>query len=352
MSGMAVVAAAVLALGACGNPAAHISSQRAVQNAVGSVTAQSGVHLQISLGVTPGNLMTMDKKLTKATADALASSSIILDFNTGNGEAVNSSKAHTDKANQFDFAVQVGSAAAPVEIRYVKQTLYARADVAGLLTDFGQTNSKAATSFSSIFLGLDKYVPGISALGNGNWVSVQTSQLAPLLNGVKALVPTTTAGSSQGLMQKLQAAFAANANYGTGVSDHGRTKYVVSVQARSFVQAVMTALPSSISSIPGASTGTKAIGGVVNQIPQTVLVDVWVSKNKVQEIDIDLNHFAQHPYGFAVPVRIMIGAGAPVTAPSGATALDLSKIPMLLGGLMGGSHSSSSGATAGTAPAG
>jgi len=121
--------------------------------------------------------------------------------------------------------------------------------------------------------------------------------------------------------------------------------------AHNFVQQLVGALPSSVTSMLGASAGANSINGLANKIPanQTVVFDLWVSSGKVQEIEVDLNQFA-HKYSFAVPLRVVISPGTPIQAPTGATNLDLSKIPQLLGGLIsgglgrvGGSGSSSSG---------
>jgi hypothetical protein len=169
-------------------------------------------------------------------------------------------------------------------------------------------------------------------------VSVQTSALAPLLNGLKAKLPaTTTPGSSQKLLDQLRAAFTNNATYTNAGNHGGRTEYTARLAAHNFVQQLAAALPSSMSSIPGASSVTKGLSGLASKIPanQSVVLQLWVSHNKLQEVDFDLNQF-NHKLPFAVPLRVQIGSAAPVTAPSGATSLDLSKIPQLLSGLLGG----------------
>jgi hypothetical protein len=358
LGGMALVASAALALGACSNPVSRVTTERAVSNAVGAVANQPGVNLRISLGVTPAQLMQISQRgggndgLSLQVAQAITSSSIVLDFRTGNREALKSKTVAKDRANQFDFAVQVGGST-PLEIRYLNQTIYVRADIANLLSDIGQSQSKAAEGqarFQQVLQSAKSFVPGIDALGRGQWVSAQTAAFAPLLNGLKAIVPAANPvanpAASQQLLAQLRKAFTSNATYTNAGTQNGRTEYHVSLAAHNFVQQVTAALPASIASLPGASTGTKALNGLSNKIPanQTVVVDLWVRNNRAQEIDIDLNQFG-HMYPFAVPLRIVIGSPAPVNVPSGASALDLSKIPQLLGGLLSGGLTNSGAAS-------
>jgi hypothetical protein len=225
----------------------------------------------------------------------------------------------------------------PIELRYLNQTLFVHADLHTLGADIGKDTSGLKKALQSA----NGFVPGISALGGSGWVSAQPAALAPLLNGLKAQAPaTTTPAATHDLMTKLDNAFNANATITSGGTHNGRAEYIISVRAHDFAAAAAAALPTSMLGMAGGSTATNAVSGLVNKIPasQTVVVDLWVRDNKAQEIDIDLNQFASqtHKFGFPVPLRIVIGSSTAVSAPSGAKALDLSKIPQLLGGLMSG----------------
>jgi hypothetical protein len=353
VAGLAAVMAGALVLGACGSSApASAPPKQAVNQAFRALGSQSGLDLHISLGVTAAQLQQMARAdggssaLTPHVADDIASSSIVIDYNTGNGKAINNTAAATDHAQQFGLAVQVGTSD-PIQLRYLDQTIYLRADVATLLRDLGQDPSKAA-GFGQAVQGANQYVPGIAALGQGNWVSVPVSALTGLLKGLpaagsSAATPASPAVSKQ-MLSQLHQAFTSNATYTDLGTKSGRTEYQASLAVRPFVQQALSAVGSSLgslSNVPGASSITGSINSSINKIPanQKLLVDVWVSHNKVQEIDIDLNQFS-HKFAFAVPVRILIGPGAPVTAPAGATPLNLSKLGGLLGGMLGGASSS------------
>jgi hypothetical protein len=193
----------------------------------------------------------------------------------------------------------------------------------------------------------NNYVPGLSALGDGKWVSVPASQLAALLQGLQAEMPGAAGGSSSSasdqqigqLWTQIENAFNANATYVKVGTHAGRTHYTAALALKPLVQDVERSLPSSLGSIPGASSIGKQINGVVGKLGNRKLVaDVWVSDNKVQEIDIDLNQF-DHQYGFAVPLRIRIGPGATVVPPTGATPLNLSNLGDMIGGMLGGGSS-------------
>jgi len=345
--GLAMVAVAAVVLAACGNPATKVTPTQAVSKGFGGVAAQSGVNIRVSLGVTAQQLEQMattlggsGSKLTSQIATTLTETSIDVDFNTGHGENIDSKQARTDSDDQFDFAVQI-EGGAPVEIRYLDGKIYLHADLPTLLSDFGQPSSDA-TKFQNGLQSLNSYVPGIAALGQGQWVSAQTSAFAPLLKDLKTAEPAATPAASLKLVDQLRAALAANSNYVNEGTNGGRTEYAVTVQVHNFVQQAETDLSSSLSSLPGASDLTKGLTEAQNKIPtgQTAVFDLYVSNQRVQEIVIDLNQFI-HKFTFPVPLQIQFNSGTSVAAPQGATALNLSKLSSLLGGLLGGATSTS-----------
>ncbi len=340
LGGLAAVAAAAVVLGACGSTTpASAPPQQAVNDAFRSLGSQPGATLRVSLGVTGKQLQQItagdgSHALTTTAADDIAATSVVVDLN---GRS-------TDRNGQFGLAVHVGTAPAassdPVELRYVNQTFYLRADLATLEKDLGQSTS-AAGGLQSALASPDanNSVPGLSALGQGNWVSVPASELAGLLQAAGGSGSSASDQQMQQMWTQLRNAFSDNATYTKVGTTGGRTHYTASLALKPFVQDVEQSLPASLGSLPGASSVGKQVNDAVGQLGHRKLVaDVWVRDNKVQEIDVDLNQF-DHKYGFAVPIRIQIGAGAPVVAPSGATPLDLSRLGGLLGGMLSGGSS-------------
>ncbi len=349
LGGLAAVAAAAVVLGACGSAApASAPPQQGVTRAFHSLGSRSGIDVRISLGVTGEELRQMattggSGRLSPTAARDIASTSIVVDLNSGNGKPLNSIQARTNRHETFGLAVQVGTSA-PVQLRYVGQTFYVRADLPALLNDLGQS-ATAAGGFQSALQGADAYVPGLAALGQGNWVSVPAEALRTVLNGLQTEIPgaagAANSSNSGQLWSQIEKAFTANTEFAQVGTQRGRTHYMVRLAVRPFVQDLETSLPASLGSLPGASSLGKQINSAIGKIPahQKVVADVWVSGNKVQEIDIDLNQF-DHKFSFAVPLRIVIGPGAPVVVPSGATPLNLSKVGGLLGGMLS-QHSAS-----------
>jgi hypothetical protein len=353
LGGLAAVAAAAGVLGACGSAtptsASPEQAQQAVTNAFRSLGSQSGVVLHISLGVTGAELQQLagkdgSSRLTAKAASDLAATSIVVDLNTGNGQALNK-QTSTDPDEQFGLAVNVAtakttSAASPVQLRYVNQTFYVRADLPTLLKDLDQSPS-AASGFQKAVASpeANNYVHGLATLGQGGWVSVPASTLTELLQALGGGGSSSTSMSAQQLWLQLENAFNANAVYAPAGASGGRTHYTAMLKLKPFIEDMEGLLPASLGSIPGASSVGKQINSAVGQIGnQKVVADVWVSGDKVQEIDVNLRQF-DHQSGFAVPVRIQISSAATVQPPPTSTPLDLSNVGGLLGGMLSGGSS-------------
>jgi hypothetical protein len=354
ITALSAVMAGALLLGACGTAApASAPPKQAVNQAFDALGAQAGIDLRVSLGVSAAQLQKMattnggSSGLTAQNAKDIAESSIVVAYSTGNGKSINDSQAATDPAQRFGLAVQVG-ASAPLELRDVNQTIYLKADLATLLKDLGQ-DSTPANGFSRAVEGANQYIPGLSVLAQGGWVSVPASALTGLLQGLQTELPSSsssasTPATSGQILSQLHLAFTSNTTYALAGAPGPRTHYKLTLAVKPFVHEVLTALGSSLgnlSSVPGASSIANNINSAIAKIPanQKLVADVWVSNKKAQEIDIDLNQF-DHRYAFAVPLRILIGPGEPITIPAQHTPLNLSKLGQMLGGMLGGAGTS------------
>jgi hypothetical protein len=337
----AVASVALLALGACGNPIARLTTERAVGNAFGKALAEPGLTLQISLGVTAGQLLKINQiehggsSFTAEGASALSHASFVVDVYPGHGESIQSKQFQTDPNNQLELALEVHGTR-PVEVRFLDGAVYARADLHRLLTDFGQ-NPSAASRAQRGLRKADGYLPGLAALADGRWVSVDRQQLAPLLKlgDPNASSNSATQARAGTLLDHLKSALINNTSYSNRGDHGGRTEYQLSVQARAVLQEISGDL-SNLAGDAGGVTGrmTQSLSQALARAPQTVVAQLWVKDNKAQELDIDINQFV-HKYPFAVPVRVLIAPGSLVAVPTGAIPLQLSKIPGLLGGLGG-----------------
>ena len=255
-------------------------AQQAVNNAFRALGSQSGVVLHISLGVTGTQLQQLagkdgSSRLTAKAATDLAATSIVVDLNTGNGQALNK-QAGTDPTEQFGLAVNVGTVKpasddSPVELRYVDQTFYVRADLPTLLKDLDQ-NPSAASGFQKAVTSqaANNYVPGLATLGQGGWVSVPASALTGLLQGLGSgrLVEHVDVGAAAvaPAPERLQRATPSTPEPAPA-EDARITRR--RCKLKPFVEDVERLLPASLGSIPGASSVGKQINSAVGKMRQS-----------------------------------------------------------------------------------
>lgn len=347
--------AAVLAVGAgltlsaCGG-----ATKQSAASAVGSAAAQLGrsssLSVQVSLDVTPQQAQTLSTQggstLTTAEATALSNGHLFFTVQTGHGEGVDSSQAVTDPNNAYDLGLEIGTSK-PVEIQYNHQNLYVRADLAQLFQDVGQDPSKAA-SFQKELATLNNTVPGISDLGAGKWVEVTSSSLSAIGGLLKQAAASggaaqPSASQVQATLAQLRTALASslqsNSTYSSQGTSGGRSEYRDTVNLHGFLASFGQAVQTDLGSVPlvgpQISSGVSKLEGRV-PAGRTGTAEVFVSGDKLSEVDVDLNQFATHPVKFPVPLKVTFSSPPALLAPPTATPLDLSQLPALLQQLITG----------------
>src|SRR5262249_47276418 len=126
----AVGVSAVLALGACGNPPAHLTTKQGAASIVNAALDRPGLSLRLTLGGVD-QLVQGAHAITPKVAANLANAAVVVDVYSGHGESIRSPQFAADADNQLDLAVQMGHST-PLAVRYRAGTLYARADLANL----------------------------------------------------------------------------------------------------------------------------------------------------------------------------------------------------------------------------
>lgn len=329
--------------------------QQAVVTAVSGLGQASSVGARFSIPITQSQAQQIAKKggstLTAAQAQALSTGSLFFSESTGGGEGIDSGQALHDPANSYDFGLSFGSTT-PLEFRYTGQSLYLKADVTQLLTDVGQPASKAA-SFQSALTQINTAVPGISDLNQGKWVEISHASLqalAPTLKQAEAQGGSSTPNpaalqqSALKLRTAVTSALRTDSTFARVGSSGGRTEYSVTVQVHNLLSTLAPSLESAFGSVP--SVGSKLSSQITkaeSSVPagQTAVVDVYVAGGKLSEADVDINQFAgNQKLGFPVPIRMSLTTPGPISAPSGATMLDTSKVPALLQNILGATGSS------------
>lgn len=359
--GTALVVGSALTFAACGNSSAasRQSPRQGVAQAVSALGKQSSLSVTFSVGLTKQQVEQLSSKgggtpATPAEAQAVSEGSIYLAAQTGHGEALDSAQAATDTTNSYEIGLRIGSDT-PFEVVYTSQNLYARVDAAQLLSDVGQDPAKAS-AFDSALSQAAVYVPGLDALAKGQWVELSHASLHTLgellkQQGAASGSSTPTSSEVSAAIQKLRSAFGSSLMAATTFADvgstGGRTEYKATLDVHSFLSSFGPTLESDLAAIP--VTGSKLSSSVKqglsraeSKIPanQTAVADLYVSGGKLQEADVDLNQFAgKDKASFPVPVKAVFAAPPTISAPSGATMLDLSNLPKLFQGLMAGVHS-------------
>ena len=346
---------------AAGNITSTMTPEQAVATAVKNLGDQSSVEMVFSLGLTAAQIQQLGGSSsggsgsggsgpTAAEAQAISSGSIFITASTGHGEGLTSTAAQTDSQRSFDMGLTIGSDT-PFEVRYVDQNLYLRAQIQKLLSDVGQS-STSASKFTSEVNSLNSFVPGLSSLAAGDWVEISHASLDSLGSTLKqaagsgSSVPSISVSQMVKLAGQLVGALKTNSTFTSLGSSGGRDEYSMTLNVSGFASNALSILQTFYSSIPvvGSKIGS-TLSQAQSKIPAglSAVTDLYVSGSRLSEADLDANQF-KHKYSFAIPVKVVFSSPGAPSSPSGATALDLSKLPSLLGNLLGGLGKTSAGA--------
>ena len=366
------VMAATLTLTACSSSSKHAGSSggsggtgstqtagrtpaQAVVTAFRGVGDQSSMHLSFSLPLTAAQFQQLwstmgHGTMPQAEAQALSTASVFFSASTGHGESLYSSQANHDTDMSYDLGLTVNGDT-PVELRYVGHALYIHLLVGQAFADFGQPDSNGAKQVQSMLQLGEQYVPGLRALDQGKWVEVSQQtfkSLEPFLrqmgqNGQQGAGTHTTPSTSQAatvigkLRSDLLRALDGNVTVADLGKDQGRTKYTATLNLSNFLATAKPKMQADLAGLPGGSMLGSLLFRSTRPVPpgRTLVTDIYVTDNKVSEVDLDARQFMSKNPGFAVPVRIAVGGAGPITAPPGAVQLDLSKLPVIIQGLLG-----------------
>jgi hypothetical protein len=142
------------------------------------------------------------------------------------------------------------------------------------------------------------------------------------------------------LVSSIADAFRSNSNVKRSGTHGGGTYYTVTLPIRPFVDQIASDFQMYMNSVPGGSAISSKFASSLKQAVatnnQTLTLQVVVRNNKAAEVELDVNQFlsGSNKAPFAVPVQLKFGTPPHIVAPSGATQLNLSKIPSLLGGMV------------------
>jgi hypothetical protein len=233
-----------------------------------------------------------------------------------------------EKQGDSAFAVRLGGTSL-VDVRSLDGKVYARADVNQILTLADQDPALVQRQLA----GLPPALAPLAKAAKGEWVSIDLAKAAAaakdsgLLNAIPTptAAPTVDAAKLQRLLDSLKAAYKEKATI-TDLGDAGDrgTGYRLSAPAKQVAQAVTDDLISLVGKDSEAEI-RKSISEIPNK---TFSLDVWVKDDKLSHVALDLTQFLDKPVTgkkLAVDIAVAVDS-ADVSAPSGATEIDLKSI--------------------------
>ena len=199
------------------------------------------------------------------------------------------------------------------EIRIV-DGLYARVPVTELATGFGAS----AADVKALAAEAGDAVPGVDALLDGKWVTIDRASLEKLSEEAAAL-PADAA--EQEKTAKEFAASATNLVEGaTIVRDEADDKHLIVTSSTTKAYDEVKRLL--------AAVGRTELG---SQLPATapadkpIVLDLWIDNGRLTAAEIDILQFVEGATG-RVAARIEMTTGTPIEAPQGATRIDVAAL--------------------------
>jgi hypothetical protein len=260
---------------------------------------------------------------------------------------VSAKQADDPKDSTATISVNVAGRENAVEMRVVDQALYLRADVKGLLEDFGQDPAQAdqlATQAEAS--GLSFVKPAIE----GGWIGIKgLDQLAQQFGGGAASPPAIP--NQEELVNDISDAITSTSEVTSEGEDDAGAHVKVAVPIRTLYEKLLPTLQESFAAVPGATFPP------ATDIPdETIDIDFWIADGHVSQIEFDFTQLskfeeAQFPSGvdtFAFRIGIAEFDGS-VDVPDDVTEVDPQQI---LQTFMGVSGVGTTGGTGSGAPAG
>jgi hypothetical protein len=328
-AGLAAVAG-VIGLSGCGGnqPAASTAPpnpRAALAAAVRSDGSQQGLKFAVSLASTPAVLTSGGSHLTAAQARDILASQLDFEVHAPGSQALSHASGN---GGQFQLSL-VKSGTDLADLRVVNEVMYVRVDFSRFISAYGLP----AQSLASIRQGLNEasaVMPGLSALGNGQWISLDLKQV---LRQSGFTPPTTTQSQVQQVRAGLRAAL--NGTYQVtyaGTSSAGQ-RYEVTVNVRKLVSQ-MGAFYASLPQVANLPAFRSEFGALSQRIPATLTarLQAVVSGGRLSQVTLPLNQFdIHHRMPGAVSIVVGVSGAGPIAAPGGATAINPSAVSQMFG---------------------
>ena len=311
----------VAGLVACGGSSGGGSVKGDVLTGIDGIAGADRLTTTIRLDTTPATLQTLAQSsgstLSNGLASALAGASIVVE------------RAKSGGGSALDIQVAAGGATV-VELRAVDKTLFLQGDVRGILTLVGKpkiyANLKAQTKSMPSF---------VQAAVTGQWVSLPAATLDSLATLTGGTPASSAPGNGPKLLGDLKRAIDKDVTVTKSGTDSRGTHYLLHADTKALANDLRTSLSGSL---PGGSAISQRVPTNVKH--QTFSFDAWVKDGLLSELSINLLQFgdtSKVPSGTTLPLSITFTkTGGDISAPTGATPVDLTQLGTLIGALQGG----------------
>jgi hypothetical protein len=310
--------AAVLVLGACGDdggPDPADDPKGALTSALDALNDYEGVTMTMNLDSDTGSLVALSEgSLTDAQAQQILDSSLTI-----------TSKQAEDPADaQAEVAVNIAGNETAVEMKMLDSTLYARADVAGIMETFGQDTAQldAFEQQASGQPGFDFVGPAL----DGEWIALKGfDQAMQQFGGAQTTEPTE---AQKQALESFTSALKDSAEVSSGDLEGPGEHVVATVHLRevyeNFVDLANQFGAAGATPMPPAS-----------EVPDEDLrIDTWIDDGRLTQLSLDFTQFAQYDGAESIPegadnLALVLGLeefSGDVSAPEGATEVDLTQV--------------------------
>jgi hypothetical protein len=318
--------------GSTGSTNTSGSPQAELTNAITALGSASTIDATLKLNATGSQLRSFalqqdpTAKITPAQANALAGAQLEFEVTAPSGKTLNDlSSSNGSGAAQFVVSDQ-GSPL--VTIRGLNKTLYFQVALKDLLDRLGKS-----TTYAQIQSSAGQLPPFVQDLLNGKWVSLQESTLKSLTSQLGGTQSGANRSQASAVLNALKSLLTKDVTV-TRTSSGSTDVLTVSGNARTLAGDFESAIESNVPAA-GAALGSTNLSNVPNK---TLTLTAAVTGGALSGLTIDLAQFSKSGHG-SLPLHLAVAQTGPaITAPSGATPVDISQIGQLLGqfGALGG----------------
>ncbi|HWA65136.1 MAG TPA: hypothetical protein VG899_02040 [Mycobacteriales bacterium] len=308
-----------------------LSPQAELTSAVQALGNASTLTATVKLGADGSQLLSFVKaqdksaKLTSAQASEIAGISLSFEVAAPSGEKLSQLTGLTDEG-AANISVSEGSKSL-VTIRSVNKTLYLQADLKDVLNDLGQ-----AATYRQMTAAAGQLPGFLGALVQGKWVSLPLSTLKSLSGSLGAVTSATPdAAKSHQFLSAIEGLLTKDVTV-TRTSSGSTDNLTLTANLRTLAGDVTSTFATLVPGA-GAALGSADVSSAPNK---NVTLDAMVTNGALSSLSFDLGQIAKSGNG-TLPLDLAFAqSGAAITAPSGATAVDLSTLTSLLGSFGGG----------------